>query len=40
VKAALALQGLISEELRLPMTPVSSTCRERLRGLLQGAGAL
>jgi 4-hydroxy-tetrahydrodipicolinate synthase len=40
VKAALALQGLISEELRLPMTPVSSTCRERLRGLLQGVGAL
>jgi 4-hydroxy-tetrahydrodipicolinate synthase len=40
VKAALALQGLISEELRLPMTPVSHACREQLRGLLQEAGAL
>jgi len=40
VKAALALQGLISEELRLPMTPVSPACRERLRGLLQCVDAL
>ncbi len=40
VKATLAMQGLIAEELRLPMTPVSPACRERLRGLLQGVGAL
>jgi 4-hydroxy-tetrahydrodipicolinate synthase len=40
LKAALALQGLIKEELRLPMTPVSAACREQLRGLLQGVGAL
>jgi len=40
VKAALAMQGLIAEELRLPMTPVSQDCRERLRGLLRGVNAL
>jgi len=40
VKAALALQGLIKEELRLPMTPVSATCRAQLRMLLEEVNAL
>jgi 4-hydroxy-tetrahydrodipicolinate synthase len=40
VKAALALQGLICEELRLPMTPVSATCRAQLRMLLEEVNAL
>lgn len=30
IKALLAQQGFVAEELRLPMTPVSSTCREGL----------
>ncbi len=30
IKAALALQGEIAEELRLPMTPVSAACRAEL----------
>lgn len=31
LKAALAMQGILQEELRLPMTPVSEVCREALR---------
>lgn len=34
IKAALALQGEIAEELRLPMTPVSATCRAELERAL------
>ncbi|MEW9899807.1 4-hydroxy-tetrahydrodipicolinate synthase [Chitinivorax sp. PXF-14] len=34
VKAALALQGWIADELRLPMTPASAGCREPLRQAL------
>jgi 4-hydroxy-tetrahydrodipicolinate synthase len=30
VKAVLAAQGMLSEELRLPMTPVTASCREAL----------
>jgi 4-hydroxy-tetrahydrodipicolinate synthase len=35
VKAALAMRGLISEELRLPMVPLSDVHRERLHGVLK-----
>jgi len=34
IKAALALQGEIAEELRLPMTPVSAACRAELEHAL------
>lgn len=34
LKAALALQGWVREELRLPMTPAGAACRETLRSLL------
>lgn len=34
LKAALALQGLIEDGLRLPMTPVSDACRTRIERLL------
>lgn len=37
IKAALALQGLIAEELRLPLTPVSAGCRAALAKLLADA---
>lgn len=40
VKAALAMQGLIKEELRLPMTPVSAACRDRLARLLAEVQAM
>ena len=36
VKAALALQGMIEESLRLPLTPCSAGLRQRLRSLLSG----
>ncbi len=35
VKAALALQGLIGDEIRLPLTPVTDPNRERLRVVLK-----
>lgn len=35
VKAALALQGWIADELRLPMTPASDGCREQLRQAIE-----
>lgn len=38
IKALLARQGLIAEELRLPMTPVSQPCRERLAHLAPAGG--
>src|SRR5471030_733882 len=35
LKAALALQGQVREELRLPMTPVSAGCRKQLASALE-----
>jgi 4-hydroxy-tetrahydrodipicolinate synthase len=40
VKAALALQGLVAEEIRLPLTPITEGNRERLRGVLEELGLL
>jgi 4-hydroxy-tetrahydrodipicolinate synthase len=40
VKASLALLGLCSETLRLPMVPVTAATRERLRGILGQLGLL
>ncbi len=40
VKAALALQGRIREELRLPMTPISQIGKEKLAGILEQVMAL
>jgi 4-hydroxy-tetrahydrodipicolinate synthase len=38
VKAALAMQGLISEELRLPLVPISEKSRSVLRATLKACG--
>jgi 4-hydroxy-tetrahydrodipicolinate synthase len=40
VKAALALQGRIHEELRLPMTPISQAGKDKLASLLEQVMAL
>ena len=40
VKAAVAMQGLISEGIRLPLTPISSEGRESLRLLMKEFGLL
>lgn len=40
VKAALNLAGLCSDEVRLPLTPLSEGAREKLRSALQGFGLL
>lgn len=40
VKAALALMGKISPEMRLPLTPLSEPFRDRLRGVLDEYGLL
>jgi 4-hydroxy-tetrahydrodipicolinate synthase len=40
VKAALAMQGLVSERIRLPLTPLSGDNRERLRVLMKELGLL
>jgi 4-hydroxy-tetrahydrodipicolinate synthase len=40
VKAALALMGLLEENLRLPLVPVAEGTRERVRAVLQEAGLL
>ena len=40
IKAALALRGLIQEELRLPLTPLSPPNRERLPVALKEFGIL
>jgi 4-hydroxy-tetrahydrodipicolinate synthase len=40
VKAALALRGLIHEEVRLPLTPLSAPHRERLQVVLKEFGLL
>jgi len=40
VKAALALMGLLEENLRLPLVPVAEATRERVRAVLAEAGLL
>jgi len=40
IKALLAQQGWIADELRLPMTPASAGCRERLIGTFAQTGAI
>jgi len=40
VKAAVAMRGLIQEELRLPLLPISSGNRERLQAVLKELGLL
>jgi 4-hydroxy-tetrahydrodipicolinate synthase len=40
VKAALALMGLLEENLRLPLVPVTEKTRERVRGVLSELGLL
>jgi 4-hydroxy-tetrahydrodipicolinate synthase len=40
VKAALALRGLVLEELRLPLVPISDANRERLQAVLKDVGLL
>ena len=40
VKTALALRGLISDELRLPLTPITPPNRERLQAALKEFGLL
>jgi 4-hydroxy-tetrahydrodipicolinate synthase len=38
IKAALAMMGMIDEELRLPLVPMSAKNREVLRATLKGCG--
>ena len=40
VKAALALMGLIDENLRLPLVPVQEKTRNRMREILTEVGSL
>ncbi len=40
VKAAMALRGLISDQIRLPLTPISAPNRERLQAALKEYGLL
>ncbi len=40
VKAALALMGLVDEQLRLPLVPVQEQTRARLRAVLGALGLL
>jgi 4-hydroxy-tetrahydrodipicolinate synthase len=40
VKAAMAMLGLLEEQLRLPLVPVSDATRERVRGVLADLGLL
>jgi 4-hydroxy-tetrahydrodipicolinate synthase len=40
VKAALAMMGLINEELRLPLVPLSDSLRPVLKNTLKGCGVL
>jgi 4-hydroxy-tetrahydrodipicolinate synthase len=40
VKAAMALRGLIGDEIRLPLTPISAPDRERLQATLKEFGLL
>jgi 4-hydroxy-tetrahydrodipicolinate synthase len=40
VKAALAMRGLVAEELRLPLVPITSANRERLQAVMKDVGLL
>jgi 4-hydroxy-tetrahydrodipicolinate synthase len=40
VKAALAMLGLIEDEFRLPLVPISAKSRETLRLTMKGCGVL
>ncbi len=40
IKAALAMQGLIKEELRLPLVPISTRSRETLKATLKACGVI
>ena len=40
VKAALAMMGLIEENYRLPMVPISSANREKLQEIVEQTGLL
>ncbi len=40
VKAALAMMGKVSDEVRLPLTPLADACRPKLKETLQQAGIL
>ncbi len=40
IKAAVALQGLVSDEIRLPLTPIADENRERLRLVMKEFGLL
>lgn len=40
LKAALSMQGLLRDELRLPMTPASDTCRMQLAAALAALDAI
>jgi 4-hydroxy-tetrahydrodipicolinate synthase len=40
VKAALAMMGLIEDEFRLPLVPISASSREKLRATMKACGVL
>lgn len=40
IKAALAMKGLIQEEYRLPLVPMSAASRAKLRATLKACGVL
>ena len=40
VKAALAMMGLIADEFRLPLVPISTASREKLRATMKACGLL
>ena len=40
VKTALALRGLVTDELRLPLTPMSQPAKERLQAVMKEYGLL
>ena len=40
VKAAMAMQGVIDWEIRLPLSPISEVNREKLRKILMNYGIL
>jgi 4-hydroxy-tetrahydrodipicolinate synthase len=40
VKAALAIMGLIQDEFRLPLVPISDASREKLRKTMKACGVL
>ena len=40
VKAALAMMGMMAEDFRLPLVPISAASREKLRKTLKASGIL